>query len=147
MDRMNEPVELEMNRFCLEAKTRGARAVMLFGSRAKGEHTGESDADICLIADDLPDEIFKRRYLAPSGYQRLSVFGFRPGEFLRLLEQGNTFVLDIMHDATILYDDGFWDKSQQIYYETIKCYKLQRIKGGWNWQRDLVPPRNRSACS
>lgn len=67
MGRLDQGIERELDRFCAEAKRRGARAVLLFGSRAKGEDTEESDADVCLIADDLPEDLFQRRYPAPLG--------------------------------------------------------------------------------
>jgi len=47
-------IEEEIERFLGIAKKKKAKVVILFGSRAKGEHTEESDCDICLIADDLP---------------------------------------------------------------------------------------------
>lgn len=133
MNNLNQAVEQELERFCAEARDRGARAVILFGSRAKKQYTEESDADVCLIADDLPEDLFRRRYPAPLGYRSLSVFGYHPEEFLRLLRQGNLFVLDIMHDGVILHDDSFLSHAREVYQETLHRYELQRTKRGWNW--------------
>lgn len=133
MNKPNQAVEQELERLCAEARERGARAVILFGSRAKEQHTDKSDADVCLIAEDLPEDLFQRRYPAPSGYRSLSVFGFYPEEFLRLLQQGNLFALDIMHDGCILYDDSFLSGAREIYQKTLQRYKLERTEKGWNW--------------
>ncbi len=133
--RADQGVEQELAKFCTEAKDRRARAVILFGSRAKGQHTEHSDADVCLIAEDLPEDLFQRRYPAPSGYRFLSVFGFHPGEFLHLLRQGNPFVLEIVHGGKLLYDDSFFGQVLASYQEAIRNYNLQRTENGWNWSR------------
>jgi hypothetical protein len=127
-------VERELERFCREARERRARAVILFGSRARGEHTEESDADICLIAEDLPEDLFQRRYPAPSGYRYLSVFGYHPQEFLHLLSEGNLFVLDIAHEGRCLYDDNFIAQAHEAYEEAISRYHLRRTERGWCWK-------------
>jgi len=45
--------EEELRRFVAQAREMGARAVVLFGSRAIEQHTESSDADVCVIAGDL----------------------------------------------------------------------------------------------
>lgn len=135
MSGWDQQVERELQRFCAEARRGGARAVILFGSRVRGQHTEESDVDVCLIADDLPEDTFQRRYPAPSGYRWLSVFGFHPHEFLRMLRQGNLFVMEIVQEGKLLYDDGFFRQVRAIYQEAVQRYNLQRTKGGWNWGR------------
>lgn len=96
--------EEEMKRFVEEWKGR-AKAIILFGSSVKGLATDISDVDICIISDELPKDIFKRRYLCPSGYKHLSVFGFHPDEFARYLRHGNLFVKEILK-GKILFDNG-----------------------------------------
>lgn len=130
---VDRELDQELERFCAEAKAQGARAVVLFGSRAKGQHTEESDADICLISDDLPEDVFRRRYPAPSGYRFLSIFGFRPREVLELLRRANPFVLDIVHEGKLLYDDGFFQEVREVYAETVQRHNLRRTERGWNW--------------
>lgn len=133
MNKPDQEVEQALERFCTEAKRLRARALILFGSRARGQHTEESDADVCLIAEDLPEDLFQRRYPAPSGYRRLSVFGFHPQEFLQQLRQGNPFTLEIMYEGVILYDDGFLRQAREVYQEAIRCYHLRRTARGWDW--------------
>lgn len=134
MSEVDPVLEQELERFCAQARKRRARAVILFGSRARGQHTEASDVDICLIAEDLPEELLQRRYPTPLGYRSLSVFGFHPEEFLRLLREGNPFVLDIMHDGIVVYEDGFMQRAQAAYREAIQRYGLRRVRGGWDWE-------------
>jgi hypothetical protein len=131
MNETDREVEQELERFCSEARTRGARLVVLFGSRAKNRHTEESDADVCLVAEDLPEDIFQRRYPCPSGYRFLSVFGFHPDEFLRMLAEGNPFLLDILFEGKVLHDDGFSREARRVYNEALKRFRLCRKEDGW----------------
>ena len=133
-----DPIEEEIKRFLEIAKKKKARAVILFGSRSKGEYTEESDCDICLIADDLPHDVFRRRYLAPSGFRFLSVFGFHPQEFLNMLNDANLFILDILEEGKTLYDNGFLRQAQIRGKEVIEKYLLKREEKGWSWDKDAV---------
>lgn len=127
-------VEQELEKFCTGAARQGARAVLLFGSRARNQHTEQSDADVCLIADNLAHDLFRRRYPAPSGYRFLSVFGFWPDEFLHLLSRGNLFVLEIMYSGVALHDDGFLKRAEDAYEQAVCRYELYRTEKGWNWK-------------
>lgn len=131
---VEQELDQELSRFCAEAKKRRARAVVLFGSRAKGEYTDESDADVCLIADDLPEDLFRRRYPAVPGYRFLSVLGFHSREFLELLHGANPLALDIVHEGKPLYDDGFLKEARKVFEEAIRRYELRRTDRGWNWK-------------
>jgi len=128
--------EQEIDKFCLEVRRKGSRLVMLFGSRATGAYTDESDADICLVADWLPEDLFKRRYPAPSGYISISVFGFHPREFLSMIREANPFVLDIVHYGRTLYDDGFLKEVRKAYRQAVKEHGLRRTELGWEWRVD-----------
>ncbi|MBI4279519.1 MAG: nucleotidyltransferase domain-containing protein [Armatimonadetes bacterium] len=112
--------------------------MILFGSRARGLHTEASDADVCIIAHDLPDDLLQRRYPAPSGYRFLSVFGFHPREFLDLISQGNPFALDIVRDGRVLYDDGYLAETRATYEAALTHYGLRRTAHGWEWNPALV---------
>ena len=133
----DEEVEQELKRLCAEMKRLGARAVVLFGSRARGQHTEESDADVCLIADGLPEDLFPRRYPAPSGYRHVSVFGFHPQEFLKQLREANALVLEIVHEGRLLYDDGFFGQVEATYQEVLRLHNLRRTEKGWDWTISL----------
>lgn len=124
----------EINRFCFEMGNKGVETVILFGSRAKGNHTENSDADLCLIADDLPKDMLGRRYPAPSGYKFLSVFAFHPDEFLTMLANANPFILDIVSYGKTVYDNGFFEKAETSFHEVVKKFGLKRHQKGWSWE-------------
>jgi len=127
-------VDEEIRRFCMEAVKKGVRSIILFGSRAKGEHTEESDVDVCVVSSHLPGDVFRRRCLTPPGYSFISIMGFCPEEFLSMLDEENPLVLDIVKYGVALYDDGFFEKAKEVYLETIRKYGLERDSAGWTWK-------------
>jgi len=129
-----QEVRGEINRFCSEMSHKEVRAVILFGSRAKGNDTENSDVDLCVIADDLPQEVLSRRYPAPSGYKFLSILGFHPDEFLTMLKDANPLILDIVTYGKIIYDNGFFKQVETSFHEVIKKYGLKRQERGWSWK-------------
>jgi uncharacterized protein len=81
-------------------------AIVLFGSRARGEASPESDWDLLVIAKALPQKPFTRRLflkrLLPSSCRgALSVLARTPEEFEAHLP---SLYLDIALDGRILYD-------------------------------------------
>jgi uncharacterized protein len=81
-------------------------AIVLFGSRARGEASPESDWDLLVIAKALPQKPFTRRLflkrLLPSSCRSaLSVLARTPEEFEAHLP---SLYLDIALDGRILYD-------------------------------------------
>lgn len=81
-------------------------AIVLFGSRARGDHRSESDWDLLVIAEALPDRPFDRRLCLtsalPAGVRgTVSVLAKTPEEFEARLP---SIYLDIALDGKILYD-------------------------------------------
>ena len=81
-------------------------AVVLFGSRARGDYQSDSDWDLLVIADRLPERIFPRhlylkRLLPVQWCGQVSILAKTPAEF----EVGvPALFLDIALDGIILYD-------------------------------------------
>ena len=81
-------------------------AVVLFGSRARGDATADSDWDLLVLADGLPEKAFERslflkRALPPECRGAISVLAKTPGEFEGSLP---SLYLDIALDGQIVYD-------------------------------------------
>jgi predicted nucleotidyltransferase len=81
-------------------------AVVLFGSRARGDATPESDWDLLVIADGLPEHPFDRHVLInsllpPNPGGGISVLARTPEEFEFRL---SSLYLDIALDGKVLYD-------------------------------------------
>jgi len=120
-------------------------SIVIFGSRARGDHTENSDFDILIIAAHLPE-----RHLARMGYIRGPLFKFNekvqvlaktPDEFDSIFPP---LYLDIALDGKILVDkDGFMEKRLRKIRKIIKDSSLYRIKEGdellWQWNSPKKP--------
>ena len=81
-------------------------AVVLYGSRAKGEAHGQSDWDLLLIAENLPEKplarhFFLKRALPAACRGAVSLVAKTPAEFEARV---SPLYLDIALDGMILYD-------------------------------------------
>lgn len=109
------------------------RLVVLFGSYARGDFTEESDIDVCIVAENLPENIFERRSL--SGLYRvgnLRAVGYFPEEFLEELEKPNFFLYDVLEDGIIVhYDESFLESVMEKRNMVKKKMGLVRESDGW----------------
>jgi len=120
-------------------------AIVLFGSRARGDHKEKSDFDILIIASDLPE-----RYLARMGYIReplinfdesISIIAKTPEEFDSFFP---SLYLDIALDGKLLLDkDGFMKGRLEKIKEIIKASALKRVENEgefiWKWNSPKKP--------
>lgn len=121
-------------------------ALVLFGSRARGEHRNASDWDIFVLARSLPVSPLKRhaqlRSLCKEGPEGgVSFLAKTQSEF----EEGfPSFYLDLGLDGVVLYDtDGYMEAKLRRIREIIQESGLrrERIPGGffWDWEKDPGP--------
>jgi hypothetical protein len=117
-------------------------AVVVFGSRARGEACETSDWDLLLIARHLPEKVFQRhlwlKSLLPVDWRgQATIIAKTPEEFTASLPP---LFLDIALDGIVLYDPSG--------YLVEKLTQLQRLIGKrglhreaaqrdltWQWQR------------
>ncbi len=101
------------------------RLVVLFGSMARGDYTDSSDYDILIVSDDLPRdrrEAFDLLY--DLNYPNVFPIGMNTSSFLRKLEEGSTFVLEILEDGKILLaDSDFLGEVMDKFREVRKRFK------------------------
>jgi predicted nucleotidyltransferase len=115
-------------------------AVVLFGSRARGDAKEESDWDMLVIAEDLPERQMERyrrtKEVLPQEWRgRISILAKTPDEFEAALP---SIYLEIALDGLILYDPQEYAGTQlQKLRRLIKSKDLRREKRGkdfiWQW--------------
>ena len=123
-------------------------AIVLFGSRARGDHRPDSDWDLLVIADRLPARIFPRhlylkRLLPPPWSGQVAILAKTPAEF----EAGvPALFLDIALDGIILYDTAHYiaDRLARL-RQLINQEGLYREQQGrdlvWRWRKFPGPGR------
>ena len=117
-------------------------AIVLFGSRARGEADEASDWDLLLIARNLPRKPFQRhlhlKRMLPADWRgRVAMLAKTPEEFESYL---TSLFLDIALDGIILHDsEGYMADRLARLRRLIQEQGLQRIRANgdliWRWRR------------
>ena len=127
-----------------ERLTDGLVAVVLFGSRARGDAHEESDWDVLVIARNLPDRLFRRHaflkaQLPPRWRAAISLLAKTPEEFEASLP---SFYLDIALDGIVLYDPYRYMQEKLTHLQKLidkKGLRREKIEGSFAWQWDKFP--------
>ena len=122
-------------------------SIVLFGSRARGDATPDSDWDLFVIARDLPEHYFDRHLffvhaLPVEARSQISVLAKTPQEIDKRI---SPLQLDIAIDGKILYDP------QQYAFEKISFIKnlmkqvglyREHTEAGdqWHWEKQPTGP-------
>jgi len=111
-----------------------AKAIILMGSRARGDWKTHSDTDIVVIAENLPKDHGELLVaLNPPEVWGISIEprAYTPEDFMEAIWALDLTALDAMHEGVVLYDDGFWEESKKAFRTAKKEYRLKKIKNGW----------------
>ena len=116
-------------------------AVVLFGSRARGEEKEGSDWDLLLIARHLPEKTLQRHFwlkgMLPANWRgKMSILGKTPKELEAHLP---SLLLDIAIDGIILHDtDGYVTRRLARLRRLLEKEGLYRVQRGrdlvWRWK-------------
>jgi hypothetical protein len=123
-------------------------SLVVFGSVGRGTPRPDSDIDLLVVADPLPDGRIPRvrefdaveRSAVPGGpansAHRLSPIFKTPAEVRR----GSPLFLDMLDDGRLLYDRGeFFAKELAALKERLEKLGAKRIWKGDSWYWDLKP--------
>ncbi|MEM4970852.1 MAG: nucleotidyltransferase domain-containing protein [Sulfolobales archaeon] len=109
----------------------GARLVILFGSRARGDYTEYSDYDVLVVGDNIPrDPREAYAMLIDPSNPNVQPVGMNTEVFLKKLREGNTFILEALEDGRILYADEALLNNVMQEFKRIRS-KYQRIGRTW----------------
>ena len=122
-------------------------AMVLYGSRARGEADPESDWDLLVIARNLPEKYLQRHFglktLLPDAWRgRVSALAKTPAEFEARLP---ALYLDIALDGIVLHDTSGYITEKLAYLRDLLARRgLRREQTGreltWRWQQ---PPESK----
>ncbi|MHA1210617.1 MAG: nucleotidyltransferase domain-containing protein [Candidatus Freyarchaeota archaeon] len=88
------------------------RCIILWGSRARGDHTPHSDYDIIIIADFKENFLQRLKTLIDltPPQPNIEVFGYTPQEFETMFQRGNVTALDAIYEGIPLYGEEYFKK-------------------------------------
>ena len=119
-------------------------AVVLFGSRARGDARPESDWDVLVVAKGLPPKPFQRhlylkRMLPPEWRGKISLLAKTPEEFEAHM---SSLYLDLAMDGIVLYDtNGYMSSRLEKLRQALRRAGLHRVRrdGSWVWEWEHYP--------
>lgn len=123
-------------------------ALVLFGSRARGDARPDSDWDLLLIAENLPDSPWRRRQqllaLLPQEWRyRANILAHTPAEWFARV---TPLALDIALDGILLYDNAqnLLPARLSALREQLSHLGLERhaIENEWVWLWRDEPQRH-----
>lgn len=102
-------------------------AVILFGSRARGDHKPWSDYDLLIIAD------FSERYLERFSQlfevldPKIEPHPYTLEEAIEMLKKGNVTIVDAIEEGIVLFSDESFEELIKV-YEDLKRRGMRRSK-------------------
>ena len=98
-------------------------AIVLFGSRARGDHKPWSDYDILVLAD------FEEKYLDRIGRifeitkdltLNIEPHPYTLEEAIEMLKKGNPIIVDALSEGVVLYASERFSRLVEVYRELVK---------------------------
>lgn len=125
------------------------KAVIIFGSRARGEAEEKSDVDLLILHEDcrIKDPVLRRRHLysiiqeaVGDAFESITVIDMTLEHFLKPVEV-NALLLNIYWDSIVVYDEtGILQEFLAQIKERIAKSGLKRVKNGKAYRWILPEP-------
>ncbi|MFP4119252.1 MAG: nucleotidyltransferase domain-containing protein [Candidatus Woesearchaeota archaeon] len=99
------------------------KAVVLFGSAARGKAQEESDIDVLLVVNDMTivysNEVISSlrviiENVAASVSQKFHITTMKLGDFWDYLHKADPIVVNILREGRAVYDEGFFSPAQSL---------------------------------
>jgi predicted nucleotidyltransferase len=101
------------------------RAVIVIGSRARGDWKLSSDIDAIIVVDKA------------ISYTELPSLGivdpriYTVEELFNAIKTAEYELIEAFEEGKIIYDDGIWKETRKIYEEVKERLKIRKYKKGW----------------
>ncbi|MCL6581336.1 MAG: nucleotidyltransferase domain-containing protein [Firmicutes bacterium] len=107
-------------------------AVVLFGSRARGENFPESDYDVLVVSDRFEGVHPVRRretaIRAWPAHKAVDILCLTEGELLAL---DRPVTWDALEEGVVLHDSGVWERALEAFRKLRREGRLVPVPGGW----------------
>lgn len=80
----------------------GVRAVVVFGSVARGDFNLGSDVDVLVVADDLPERLADRLVLVSSPVARVQALGWTSNDLATQLRRRDPIAVEIYETGLVI---------------------------------------------
>jgi len=107
--------------------------VILYGSVAQDTDVLDSDVDIVVISDELPEDVFHRLGQLRSVYTTwvpIEPLGYTSSEFKRMLENRHVTALEAMAFGRPLHGEAYFNRLRERFNEMVHR-GLRRAPGAW----------------
>jgi predicted nucleotidyltransferase len=101
------------------------RAVVVIGSRARGDWKLSSDIDAIIIVD----KAISYTELPPLGIVDPRIYTVE--ELIEAIKAAEYELIEAFEEGKIVYDDGIWKEMQKAYEEVKERLKIRKYKKGW----------------
>jgi len=112
--------------------------VILYGSVAQDTDVLNSDVDIVVISDELPEDIFDRSSRLRSVYRTwvpIEPLGYTSSEFERMLENLHVTALEALAFGRPLHGEAYFNRLKAHFDEMVRG-GLRRVPGAWTMRAE-----------
>jgi predicted nucleotidyltransferase len=107
------------------SKFMNVRAVVVIGSRAKGNWKLSSDIDTIIVVD----KAISYTELPPLGIVDPRIYTVE--ELIDTVKAAEYELIEAFEEGKIVYYDGIWKETRKIYEEVKERLKIRKYKKGW----------------
>jgi len=131
--RLNLSKVVEELKFSCKKIGRNLISAIIFGSLAKGNYSGSSDADVLLVLKDAPmDEGEKyRKYNVVKASIPVQLFIYTIDEIIERIGRGDTFIIEAIVTGKPIMGKETYEKLLSLCRKVIREKSMERTSIGW----------------
>jgi len=121
----------ELREYAERTVAKGAKAVILIGSLARGDYTAYSDADVVVIADDVPERPIDRvlEFMDPTLTIDLVPVVYTTKEAVKMAEEGRRVIGEIISYGKLLAGDERLIETLRSKFKDVPCQRGEHLVG------------------